>query len=203
MPCRDGQLTKDTNVFVAPRLLLCMSGFDSKKGRQATRTGYVRNVTECLVRILLMTYFLGGTAMYAQLITISGSGHFPSRIDLCSGHCDVPDINIGTGFTFTLTYDSSSVPELPNNWILHIPPNQFIVSVGSHTFAAQDLSSRGFGTMQISTLQPPRPGTFSAGGGGDTLTYPFNIPATVAFSLVLSGPGDLFPSGAMPTTFPP
>src|ERR1051326_1050359 len=194
---------QSTNLRIAPRLSRYVSHCGPKRETQANITRHMRNSAQCIIRMLVTTLLLSTGALHAQLITISGTGHFTSQDDLCSGHCSVPDIAVGTQFNFTLTYDSSTAPVVPNNWPLHIPPNQFVVSVGSHNFVARDLSCCGLGTMQISTLQPPRPGTFSAGGGNASLTYPFNIPANVHFSVVLSGPGDLFPSGPLPTTFPP
>jgi hypothetical protein len=158
--------------------------------------------------LTIIIAFLSPSTLDAEVVTLTGAGHFTERIDLCSGFCDTPDLVVGAQFSFTLTYDSTIQPIQPNNWLFPLGSSQFSVTAGSHTFAESACITPGTtpptSLLQIFTLQPPQPGTFNAGGGCGFIIYPSsNINSTVSSDLSLSGTGNLFPAAILPTTFPP
>ena len=158
-------------------------------------------------RALLLTVavaFLGGTTS-AQIVTVKGTGHFTNAIDLCGGSCNLSDVAVGTHFSFILTYDAGLGVGF-NNWIIRVPPNQFVLTAGSRVFPTLSCNPADpIGILQIFTRQPPStPGIFSANGGCSFVSFPAGPAGTIRFTLQLSGPGDLFPSSnMMPTAFPP
>ena len=168
-----------------------------------------------LIAILLNIF-----AANAQPITLTATGHFTSKNDLCGGFCDLNGIGVGTPFTLAVTYDLSTplLQENFGNGVLGaagtspIPPNSFVLSAGSSVFSADQSSfesglSVSVGTVASGTFQGDS--SFSIGFSGNSTGVKFSRGGSglIDIFLGLIAPPGVFSSTTgtqkLPSTFPP